>query len=73
MLGFLVLSEFGGWFNISWAVRADEAGSPRSSLAPAMSAGLEGVVGTLGVILVAIKGKQDLLSFLFLLGVSIEP
>ena len=54
-------------------VRAGEADSPRSSLAPAMSAGLEGFVGTLGVILVALKSKQDLLSLLFLLGVSIEP
>lgn len=73
VLGFLVLSECGSRFNISWAVRAGEADSPRSSLAPAMSAGLEGFVGTLGVILVALKSKQDLLSLLFLLGVSIEP
>ena len=75
MLGFLVFSECGGWFDLSWAVRAAEADCPRSYLAPAISASasLEGFVGTLGVILVAIKSKQDLFSFLFLLGVSIEP
>lgn len=75
MLEFLVFSECGGWFDLSWAVRAAEADCPRSYLAPAISASasLEGFVGTLGVILVAIKSKQDLFSFLFLLGVSIEP
>lgn len=52
MFGFLVLSECGDWFNISsghrWAVWAGEAGHPRSISAPAISAGLESFVGTLG-------------------------
>lgn len=68
MLGFLIFSECGGWFDLSWVVGTAEADCPRSSLAPAISASasLEGFVGTLGVILVAIKSKQDLFFLSFL-------